>query len=129
VYLYIYMYIYISIYIHTYMSIIFLFRLLHNIEKSSLCYTVGPCWLSTLNMIVCTSQSQRPKLSLFLTLSLVTQLVKNLPSSAGYVRDMDSVPVLGRSAGKRNGNHSIILAWEIPWTEEPFCPGNHKLLL
>ena len=25
------------------------FRLPHNIEQSSLCYTVGPCWLSTLN--------------------------------------------------------------------------------
>ena len=24
-------------------------RLLHNIEQSSLCYTVGPCWLSILN--------------------------------------------------------------------------------
>ena len=29
-------------------QIIFPFRLLHNIEQSSLCYTVGPCWLSIL---------------------------------------------------------------------------------
>ena len=25
-------------------------RLPHNIEQSSLCYTVGPCWLSILNI-------------------------------------------------------------------------------
>ena len=30
----------------------------HNIEQSSLCYTVGPCWLSILNTAVCTCQSQ-----------------------------------------------------------------------
>ena len=27
-------------------------RLFHNIESSSLCYTVGPCWLSVLNIVV-----------------------------------------------------------------------------
>ena len=27
-------------------------RLPHNIEQSSLCYTVGPCWLSILNIAV-----------------------------------------------------------------------------
>ena len=37
-------------------------RLLHNIEQSSLCYTVGPCWLSFLNIAVCTCQSHNPKL-------------------------------------------------------------------
>ena len=26
---------------------------------------------------------------------------------------------LGRSPGEGNGNHSSILAWEIPWTEGP----------
>ena len=29
---------------------LFLYRLLQNIEYSSLCYTIGPCWLSTLYM-------------------------------------------------------------------------------
>ena len=29
-------------------------RLSHNIEQSSLCYTVGPCWLFILNITVCT---------------------------------------------------------------------------
>ena len=28
-------------------------------------------------------------------------------------------PGLGRFPGEGNGYHSSILAWEIPWTEEP----------
>ena len=40
-------------------QILFPFRLLQSIEQSSLCYTVGPCWLSILNIAVCTSS---PKL-------------------------------------------------------------------
>ena len=32
------------------------FGLLQNIEQHSLCYTVGPCWLSILNIVVCTSE-------------------------------------------------------------------------
>ena len=35
-------------------------RLPHNIEKSFLCYTVGPCWLSILNVTVYTCPSQTP---------------------------------------------------------------------
>ena len=35
-------------------------RLLHNIERSSLCYTAGPCWLSILNTAVCTCSSPTP---------------------------------------------------------------------
>ena len=38
-------------------QIFFPFRLLHDIGQSILCYTVGPHWLSILN-IVCTSQLQ-----------------------------------------------------------------------
>ena len=37
-------------------QVLFPFRLLQNIEQSSLCYTVGPCWLSILNIAVCTCQ-------------------------------------------------------------------------
>ena len=44
-------------------QIIFPFRLLQNIEQSSLCYTAGPCWLSILNIVVCTRQPQTPNLS------------------------------------------------------------------
>ena len=41
-------------------QILFRFRLLHNIEQDSLCYTAGSCWLPILNIVVCTSQSQIP---------------------------------------------------------------------
>ena len=45
-----------------------------------------------------------------------SSVVKNPPANAG---DMVSIPELGRSPGEGNGNPSSILAWEIPWTEEP----------
>ena len=35
-------------------------RLPHNIEQSSLRCTVGPCWLSSLNIAVCTCPTQTP---------------------------------------------------------------------
>ena len=39
--------------------------------------------------------------------------------SACNVGDLGSIPGLGRSPGEGNGNHFSIIAWEIPWTEEP----------
>ena len=44
------------IYIHISIlyQILFPFRLSQSIEQSSLCYTVGPCWLSILNTAVYT---------------------------------------------------------------------------
>ena len=45
-------------------KILFPFRLLQSIEQSALCYTVGPYWLSILNIAVCTCQSQSPNPSL-----------------------------------------------------------------
>ena len=47
-------------------------RLPHDIEPSSLCYTVGPCWLSILNVVVHIGRSQTPTLSLPLTFPAVT---------------------------------------------------------
>ena len=47
-------------------------------------------------------------------------MVKNLPANAGDVRDVGSIPGLGRSPrGEGNATHSSILAWRIPRTEEP----------
>ena len=43
-------------------------------------------------------------------------VVKNSPANAG---DVSSIPGSGRSLGKEMATHSSILAWEIPWTEEP----------
>jgi len=42
-------------------------------------------------------------------------VIKNPPNSG----DMGSIPGLRSSPGEGNGNALSILAWEIPWTEEP----------
>ena len=51
--------------------------------------------------------------------SLVAQMVKDLP----VMQEMQEAQVrpLGREdpLEKRMANHSNILAWKIPWTEEP----------
>ena len=46
-------------------------------------------------------------------------VVKNLPAGVVDARDMSSIPGSGRSLGKEMANYSSILAWKIPWTEEP----------
>ena len=46
-------------------------------------------------------------------------MVKNLPANAGDIRESGSIPGLGRYPGEENGNPLSILAWSIPWTEEP----------
>ena len=46
-------------------------------------------------------------------------VVKNPPASAGDRRDTGLIPGLGRSPGGGNGNPLPVLAWRIPWTEEP----------
>ena len=46
-------------------------------------------------------------------------VVKNPPASAGDVRDLGSVPGLGRCPGGGHATHSSTLAWRIPWAEEP----------
>ena len=40
-------------------------------------------------------------------------------ASTYNVREPGSVPWSGRSPGEGNATHSSILAWRIPWTEEP----------
>ena len=44
-------------------------------------------------------------------------MIKNLP--ANNAGDIGSIPDPGISPEEGNGNHSSILVWEIPWTEEP----------
>ena len=39
--------------------------------------------------------------------------------SAYNVGDLSLIPELGRSPEKRKATNSSILAWKIPWTEEP----------
>ena len=49
---------------------------------------------------------------------LVVLVVKKPPAKAGDIRDMGLIPGSGRSPGGGHGN-PCILAWRIPWTEEP----------
>ena len=51
--------------------------------------------------------------------SQVPLVVKNPPTSAGDAREVGSVHGSGRFPGEGNGTHTSILAWRIPWTEEP----------
>ena len=46
-------------------------------------------------------------------------MVKNMLASAGDVRDVGSVSGLGRPLEGGMATHSSIVAWRIPWTEEP----------
>ena len=48
--------------------------------------------------------------------SKVALVIKNPPANAGGIRDVGSTPGWGRSPG---ATHSSVLAWRIPWTEEP----------
>ena len=49
----------------------------------------------------------------------VSPMVKNPPANAGAIRDGGLIPGLDRSPGGGLATHSGILAWRIPWTEEP----------
>ena len=46
-------------------------------------------------------------------------MVKNPPANVGDVGDMSSIPGWEDPLEKGMATHSSILAWEIPWTEEP----------
>ena len=46
----------------------------------------------------------------------VGSVVKNLPTNGG---DTGLIPGLERSLEKEMATHASILAWKIPWTEEP----------
>ena len=46
-------------------------------------------------------------------------VVKNIAVNAGDVRDVGLIPGSGDPLEKGMGTHSSILAWRIPWTEEP----------
>ena len=50
----------------------------------------------------------------------MVQVVKNSPANAGDIRDVDSNSGLERSPGRgKRAIHASVLAWRIPWTEEP----------
>ena len=56
--------------------------------------------------------------------------VKNPPANAGDIRDGDSIPGLEDPLQEGMATHSNILAWRIPWTEEPrglWCIGLQRV--
>jgi len=46
-------------------------------------------------------------------------VVKTLSANAGDGRGMDLIPGLEDPLEEGTATHSSILAWRIPWTEEP----------
>ena len=61
----------------------------------------------------------------FLCVRQVSQVgleVKNLPASAGDIRDTGSIPGSDDPLEEGMATHSSILAWRSPWTEEPGGP-------
>ena len=46
-------------------------------------------------------------------------VVKNPPASTEDERDMGFIPDWENPLEEEMANHSTIIAWEIPWTEEP----------
>ena len=46
-------------------------------------------------------------------------VVKNPSANATDVRDMGLIPGSGRAPEEGMATYSSILAWKIPWTEEP----------
>ena len=54
-------------------------------------------------------------------------VVKKLPANAGDIKDMGSIPGLENPLQKGMATHSNILAWGIPWTEEPGGATIHRV--
>ena len=53
-------------------------------------------------------------------------MIKNLPANAGNTGNMGLIPGSRRSP-RGNGNQSSILAWKIPWTDEPSHVTVHRI--
>ena len=51
--------------------------------------------------------------------SLWASVSKEPACNVEDARGIGSIPGLGRSPGEGHSNHSSILTWRIPWTEEP----------
>ena len=46
-------------------------------------------------------------------------VVKNPPENEEDVKDVGLIPGLGRAPGEGTATHTSVLAWRIPWREEP----------
>ena len=56
---------------------------------------------------------------MFTGASQVALVEKNLPAEAGEVREVGSIPGGKDPLGEEMATHPSILAWRVPWTEEP----------
>ena len=54
-------------------------------------------------------------------------MVKNLPASAGDIRDTGSIPGLGRSPGGGHDNPLQHSCWRIPWTDGAWQATVHRI--
>ena len=46
-------------------------------------------------------------------------VVNNLPANAGDIKRLEFDPWVGQMPDEGMATHSSVLAWRIPWTEEP----------
>ena len=58
-------------------------------------------------------------MNIYTLIGRVALAVRNLPANAGHIRDVSLIPGLGRAPEAGTATYSSILAWRIPWTEEP----------
>ena len=79
----------------------------------------GMCSLLALHLSWDAGSSSSQQLTVHLRASWVPLAVKYPLDNAADLRDTGSITGLGRSPGGGMAPHSIILAWRIPWTEEP----------
>ena len=63
----------------------------------------------------------------FIGASRVVLVLKNLPANAGEARDVGLIPGWGRATEEEMVTCCSILAWKIPWTEEPTVQGVAKI--
>ena len=98
-------FIYIYIYMFPLQIISFSLMDYYRIEYSSLYYTVGPCWLSILYVVVCICWGFPGG-----------SVIKNLPA----MPEMQALSLGKEDPLKQEmPTYSRILAWKIPQTEEP----------
>ena len=117
--------------IHTHVSILLQTpvpsRLPHNSEQSSLCYTVGPCWLSIYSIAVCTCPSHVHVHEYLLPSPFppAAAAAKSLQPCPTLCDPVDSSPQAPLSAGFSRQEY-----WSgLPFPSPPSPISNHKFIL
>ena len=87
-------------------------------QCSPLCERMQGLFLSG-SLFVCVCVFVYIDIYLVYNIILVVIVVKTPLADAGDIRDRGSITGSGRSPEGGHGNHSSILSWRIPWTEEP----------